>query len=391
MTYIIDTATGFPEHYYPQEVLEANIRNHCAAILSEYCEKEGIDFEAQTFLDLDQIHRFFSNVKIGGRYFTLPLDDFDPDNPPGIGEAFNTMVEKTMDIVETTVTKLLHKADISPKAISHITSVSVLPAVPSLEGLLMNRIDFPFFAKRMALSGVGCLGGAQGLARVADYLEGHPTEAAILFTTDPSSGLWQGSIHGDLAEILNQLPNDPAQYSNVIMTLVVAALFGDGVGAVLMAGREHPLVKQGKGKLKIIDSRSILLPQTSHLMALPLTDYGFRQILRPEVSDYVKGGVRKAVESLLNDRNLTIDQISRWMVHPGGPKILDAVQEEFELDAEALQVSWDVLGKIGNIASATVLCILDETLSRQQPPSGSYGLLVAMGPGFSQEVILVQW
>ncbi len=391
MTYIIETATGFPTHYYPQEVLEANIRNHCANIIREYCEENHLDFHQQTFFDLEQINRFFGNVRINGRYFTIPLDDFDPDDPPGIAQPFRAMVDKTMDLAESTLRDLLKKANLSPKDISQITSVSVLPAVPSMEGLLLNRIDFPFNIKRMALSGVGCLGGAQGLARVTDYLEGHPTEAAILFTTDPSSGLWQGSIHSDLTELLWQLPEDPSQYSNIIMTLVVAALFGDGVGAVLLAGDEHPLVKQGQVKLKVLGTQSLLLPHTEHLMALPLTDYGFRQILRPEVSDYVKGGVRKAVEALLEEQGVTLDQISCWMVHPGGPKILDAVVEEFDLDADALQVSWDILGKIGNIASATILCILDETLSRQAHPSGSYGLMISMGPGFAQEAILVQF
>lgn len=391
MTYIIETAAGFPEHYYSQEVLEANIRNHCANILQEYCEENNLDFDQQTFFDLDQVHRFFGNVKIKGRYFTIPLDDFDPDEPVGIAQPFRAMVDKTMDLVESTVTHLLKKADISPKEISQITSVSVLPAVPSMEGLLLNRIDFPFNVKRMALSGVGCLGGAQGLARVTDYLEGHPTEAAILFTTDPSSGLWQGSIHSDLTELLFEVAEDPSSYSNIIMTLVVAALFGDGVGTVLLAGDEHPLVKEGKTKLKVLGTESLLLPQTENLMALPLTDYGFRQILRPEVSDYVKGGVRKAVTSLLEKQGVTLDQISCWMVHPGGPKILDAVIEEFDLESDALQVSWDILGKIGNIASATILCILDETLSRQQYPPGSYGLMISMGPGFAQEAILVQF
>lgn len=391
MPYIIETATGFPEHYYPQEVLEVNIRNHCANLLQDYCLRNHLDFQEQTFFDLEQIHRFFSNVKIQGRYFTIPLDEFDADNPPGIAQPFRQMVDLTMDLVTSTVTNLLKKAALSPKEISLVTSVTVLPSVPSLESLLLNRLDFSLDIKRQALSGVGCLGGAQGLARVNDYLQGHPTEAAILFTTDPSSGLWQGSIHSDLTELLGQLPEDPSQYSNIIMTLVVAALFGDGVGTVLLAGDEHPLVKQGKAKLKIIGTQSLLMPHTEHLMALPLTDYGFRQIIRPEVSDYVKGGVRKAVASLLEKTGVSLDEIVCWMVHPGGPKILDAIVEEFQLEPDTLQVSWDILAKIGNIASATILCILDETLSRPHPPTGSYGLIISMGPGFAQEAILVQF
>lgn len=389
MTYIVNTAAGFPENYYPQDVLASNIRRHCETLIRDYCEAEEIDFDTQEIFDLSQIERFFTNVKVGGRYFTLPIDDFDPDDPPGIEETFQKMVNMTLDLVVTTIEKLLRESDAKPEDISLLSTVTVLPAVPSLEARLMSRLPFTPATKRMALCGVGCMGGALGLSRVTDYLEGHPDEAAIVFTTDPSSGLWQGSIHGDLTSLLEQVIEDPSQYGNVIMTLIVAALFGDGVGAVLMAGRNHPLAKNAK--LKVIGTRSITLPDTEHLMALPLTDYGFRQVLRPEVSDHVKGGLRQAIDPLLAEHNLSFDDIFCWMVHPGGPKILDAVTEEYGLAADALKVSWEVLADIGNIASATILCILDKTFAQLQPPAGSYGLLVAMGPGFSQEVLLVQW
>ena len=217
----------------------------------------------------------------------------------------------------------------------------------------------------------------------------HPTEASVLFAIEPSSALWQGSLQRVLAYMIGQLPQDPSQYSDIIMTIVTAALFGDGCAAVLLAGRDHPLAQPGRPR--IVASRSILLPNTVHLMGMDMVDTGTRNILRPEVADYVKIALRKTVDPLLSEHNLSIEQVARWIVHPGGPKIINAIEEEFGLDGQILQGSRDALAKIGNISSPTVLYILDQSLAGEQPPAGSYGLLLAMGPGFSQEAILLQW
>ena len=373
MAYIVATSTGFPEHYYPQEVL--------ATALKKYFLAMDLDF------DLETIDRFFTNVKINGRYFTFPLDSFY--DPPGVAQVANEAINKCLNAIETTVTKLLDKAAIAPQEISQLTATTLIAATPGLDARLINRIPFSPEIKRMALTGVGCMGGAFGLARVADYLKGHPQESSVLFAMEPSSGLWQGSLQRDLTSMIKQLPENPGVYSDIIMTIVTAALFGDGSAAVLMVGEDHPLAQSGQPR--IVDSRSVILPNTVHLMGMDLVDTGTRNILRPEVADYVKVALHKTIDPLLADHNLSTDKIDCWMVHPGGPKIIKAVEEEFGLDERALQGSWDALAEIGNISSPTVLYILDRTLAAEQPPVGSYGLLLAMGPGFSQEAILLQW
>ena len=373
MVYLVATATQSPSYYYPQEVLATALRNYFLAM--------DLDF------DLDTIDRFFTNVNIKGRYFMLPLDNFY--EPPGMEAGFKAAIEATVNLIEATVCKLLEKVRLEPKEISQITSVSTIPAVPPLDARLMNRISFAPSLKRMPLGGVGCMGGAFGVARVAEYLQANPNEAAILVAAEPSSVLWQGSIQRDLMSMIRHLPEDPSRYSDIIMTIINAALFGDGSAAVLMVGRNHPLSQPGQPR--VLDSRSVLLPDTVNLMGADIVDTGIREILRPEVADFVKVGLRQAIYPLLEKHDLSIDKISRWLVHPGGPKIINAIEEEFALEDGALQLSRDVLAEVGNLASPTVLYILDKTLSLEQPPLGSYGLMVAMGPGFSQEVILLQW
>jgi alkylresorcinol/alkylpyrone synthase len=373
MAFIAATSTGFPETYYPQEVL--------ATVLRKYCMEMLLDF------DLDQIERFFTNVEVKGRYFALPLDSFY--DPPGYGTTAPAAIQAATDLCETAVSSLLRRAQVSPQEISQITSTSLTIAIPSLDVRLMNRIPFLPDVKRDPMGGVGCLGGALGLARVADYLQGYPQDAVIFIAVELASALWQGSLQGDLHAMISHLPEEPTLYGEIISTLITAALFGDGAGAVLMVGRDHPLAKPGLPQ--VLGSRSHLIPHSEYLMGMEVVDTGMRNILRPQVGEFVKIGVRQAVDGLLADHHLSIDQISHWIVHPGGPKVIQAITEEFELNEQALQLSRDALEQVGNLSSPTVLYMLDAFLAGEQPPPGSYGLLLGMGPGFSQEALLLQW
>lgn len=373
MAFIVATATGLPDCYYTQETLATALRKYFLAM--------RLDF------DLDTIDRFFSNVTIKGRYFALPLDSFY--DPPGTGTSINAAIEAATNICEPVLNTLLERANLGPKEISQLTFVSLIPAVPSIDARLMNRIPFSAHLKRVPLSGVGCMGGTVGVARVADYLKGHPDEAVILLSVELCSGLWQGSLQRDLKDMISRIPDEPSLYSDVISNIVTAALFGDGAAAVLMVGRNHRLAQPTYPQ--VIDSRSVLIPNTVHLMGMELVDIGFRNILKPEVSEFAKIGLRQATEPLLAAHNLSVEKISRWIVHPGGPKVIQSVEEEFGLSDEALQLSRETLARVGNVSSATVLFMLDEILSESPPPPGSYGLMMAMGPGFSQEVILLRW
>ncbi|MGD1896882.1 MAG: type III polyketide synthase [Phormidesmis sp.] len=373
MAYIAAASTAFPTHYYPQEVL--------ATTLKKYFMISQLDF------DLEVIDRFFTNVAIEGRYFMLPLDSFF--DPPTVETGFQATVEATVSLLEVAVRQLLEKASLAPEDISQLTTTTLVSAVPSVDARLMNRVPFAPQIKRLPIGGVGCMGGAFGVARVADYLRGHPTETALIAAAEPSSALWLGSLQRDLAAMIHQLPEDPSQYSDIVMTIITAALFGDGAGAVLMVGDEHPLAQPGCPQ--VIDSVSMLLPDTIDLMGMERVNTGTRNILRPEVSEYAREGLRRAIDPLLEKHNLSSDKIERWLVHPGGPKIISAVTEEFGLEDRALQCSREVLAKVGNISSPTVLYILDQVLAEAPPASGAYGLMIAMGPGFSQEVLLLKW
>jgi alkylresorcinol/alkylpyrone synthase len=214
------------------------------------------------------------------------------------------------------------------------------------------------------------VGGAAGIARVADYLQGHPDEAAILLSVE-------------LCSLTFQL--DDLSLANVIAT----GLFGDGAAAVLMVGQAHPLAAAGQPQ--VVASRSLFFPDTEGVMGWDITDRGFKVILSAAVPEIARTHLRPAITSFLAERYLSLQDISHWIAHPGGPKVIQAMTEGLDLPVAALQLSRESLAQIGNVSSASVLIVLKETLARYQPPPGTYGLMIAMGPAFCAELVLLKW
>jgi alkylresorcinol/alkylpyrone synthase len=171
--------------------------------------------------------------------------------------------------------------------------------------------------------------------------------------------------------------------------LVASGLFGDGAAAVLMVGDNHPRAQPGLPR--VIDSHSQFFPETEHIMGWDVTNSGFKVLLSADIAGLAQSEVRPSMEAFLGRHNLTIAGIDHWLVHPGGPRVIQALEDGLGLRDEALTLSWESLAEAGNISSASVLMILDKTMKRLQPKSGEYGVLMAMGPAFCAELVLLQW
>jgi alkylresorcinol/alkylpyrone synthase len=375
MPYIAATATSLPTHYYDQQLLAATLR--------KYCQTIGLE------IDLDIINSLFKNTQIDGRYFAMPLDTFF--DPPPFSVVAAKCVEAAADLCEHTIRKLLDHANIKSTDISQFTSMmSTVVSVPTVDAILINRIEFSPRMKRVPINGLGCMAGVAGVARVADYLKGHPKDSVLLLTCElGGTAFWQGGVQGYLQEALHRDLTESAFYTDLVSQIVTVALFGDGVAATLMVGDEHPLVQPGLPR--VLDSRSGFLQDTLHVAGVDVLDNGFRNRLSVDVPGLAKVGLRPVLEPLLADHNLTLEQIGHWMIHPGGPKVLQATAEEFGLDADDLKLSQHVLRTIGNVSGPTVLYMLDETFNAYQLAPETYGMIVGMGPGFSQEAVLLQW
>ena len=206
-----------------------------------------------------------------------------------------------------------------------------------------------------------------GITRASDYLRAFPGEAVVLLSVELCSLTLQ---RRDLS-----IPN-----------IIATGLFGDGAAAVAIVGAE----RTASGP-RVVASRSIFYRDTERVMGWDITADGFSVVLSAEIPHLVKREMRRDVDSFLSSRGLTLGDIEVFVCHPGGPKILEAFQEALGVPEEALSLTWDTLRRVGNLSSASVLLVLDDTLKTKSPAPGAYGLLMAMGPGFCSELVLLQW
>jgi alkylresorcinol/alkylpyrone synthase len=158
-----------------------------------------------------------------------------------------------------------------------------------------------------------------------------------------------------------------------------------------MVGDDHPRAQGAQPMPRVIDSQSQFFPDTEHIMGWDMTNSGFKVMLSADIAGLARAEVRPSMQAFLSRHNLSIAEIDHWLVHPGGPRVIEALQDGLGLSDEALNLSWETLAKAGNISSASVLLILDKTMKRLQPKPGEVGVLMAMGPAFCAELVLLQW
>jgi len=342
---------AFPPHYYRQEELLAAARRHWGAELH----------------NPKRLEQFFQNVLVGGRHLALPLERY-----PALetwGAANNAWIEVAEATGAEAIRQAMERAGLALSELNALYFVSVTGiATPSIDARLMNRLDLPSDVKRVPIFGLGCVAGAAGVARVADYLRAYPHDVAVLLSVELCSLTLQRQ---DLS-----IPN-----------LISSGLFGDGAAAVVMVGAERQ-VDRGP---RVLSTRSVFYPDSERVMGWDISERGFQIVLSAEVPEVVRRYLRDDVDRFLADNELTRSDIASWVAHPGGPKVLEAMQEALELPDGALDRTWTSLREVGNLSSASVLMVLGDTLENGRPDPGSFGLMLAMGPGFCSELVLLEW
>lgn len=337
-----------PNRYSQAEITDA---------VARMCLPDGTDRRL-----LDRLH---AGAHVTGRNLVLPLDRYAKLD--GFGAANDVFIEAAVELGAEVTTAALDQAGVAPGDVDMIMFTSVTGiATPSVDARLAGRIGMRPDVKRVPVFGLGCVAGAAGLARVHDYLRGWPDQVAVLLSVELCS------------LTLQRTDVSPAG-------LVAGALFGDGAAAVVACGDERP----GAGP-RVVATRSRLYPDSERILGWDVRDTGFQVVLDGGLPDLVRGHLADDVRGFLGDHGLTMPDVTTWLCHPGGPKVLEAVAEALELPDGALAASWRSLADVGNLSSASVLHILRDTLALG-PPSGSPGLLIAMGPGFSAEFVLLRW
>lgn len=331
-----------------------------ADAIARLCLPEGADRRV-----LDRLH---ASARVRSRHLALPLDGYAKLD--GFGAANDVFVECAVELGTEAVGAALDAAGLTPEDVDMImfTSVTGL-AAPSVDARLAGRLGFRPDVKRVPIFGLGCVAGAAGIARVHDYLRGWPEHVAVLLSVELCS---------------LTLQRDDSSVAN----LVAGALFGDGAAAVVACGAER--LPRGGGPT-VLATRSHLYPGSEHVMGWDVGDTGFQVVLDASVPDVVRTYLADDVDGFLADHGLTRKDVTAWVCHPGGPKVLDAVAETLALPEEALELTWRSLASVGNLSSSSVLHVLRDTLALRPPPPGTPGLLIAMGPGFCSELVLLRW
>ncbi|MGB6544860.1 MAG: 3-oxoacyl-[acyl-carrier-protein] synthase III C-terminal domain-containing protein [Candidatus Acidiferrales bacterium] len=347
---IAGTATAFPGQYYSQEALSVALQERWAP----------------QFPNPEVIARMLTRVGVAGRYLALPMEKYYKLNAFGVTN--DAWIEVACDLGEKALCRALTRAGVEPDELDAIYFVSVTGiASPSIDARLVNRMHLPAHIKRVPIFGLGCVAGAAGISRAADYVRGFPHHAAALVSVELCSLTWQ---------------RQDTSLANIIST----GLFGDGAAAAVLTGSE----RQSDGP-KILATRSSFYTDTEDVMGWQVSENGFQIVLSPAVPDVVHQHLAKDVDAFLGENGLTRADIGSWIMHTGGPKILKATTEALGLPEDALEASWACLKKVGNLSSASVLLLLDEFMYRRRPAPGTYSILAAMGPGFCAELVLLQW
>jgi alkylresorcinol/alkylpyrone synthase len=323
------------------------------------------------------LEQFHSRVGVDHRHLAFPIERYTQF--ASWGETNAAWLEAAEELGARAIDAALDQAGMSRQDLNALFVVSITGiSSPSLDARLINRMRLRSDIKRTPIFGLGCAGGAIGLSRAADYALAYPEHTAAILAVEICSLTIQ---------------RDDLSAAN----LIAAGLFGDGAAAAIVRGAgttkrpsngSRTAPREGP---RILGCGSVFYSDSEDIMGWNISESGFKIVLSPRLPDLIRKNLARDVEAFLGNYQLRRSDIGNWVIHTGGPKVLNAIQDTLGLRDGDLDRSWDCLKRFGNLSSASVLLVLEDVLMNHAPAPGTHGVLLAMGPGFCTEMILVRW
>ena len=324
---------------------------------------------SRSFQDIQRLLPLFEHTGIETRRFSRPRSWFEKEHT--LAEKNRAYIEMACQLGEEAIQRCLQPCNLDVNDIDHIIYVSTTGmATPSIDAYLVHRMGINPHVKRTPIWGLGCAGGVVGLARAFEAAQASPAHKVVLVAVECCGLTFR---RNDLSK------------SNLVAT----SLFADGAAAALVVGDQVETDDFRSGPT-MIGTMSTILPNSLDIMGWEILDDGLKVVFSKEIPTLVRKNLRPLVDEFINQHHLSLSDLDHYITHPGGRKVLEAYQEALGLSAEHFYTAYQVLKQYGNMSSVTVLFVLAEVLKQKQKKK-TYGLVSALGPGFSAEFLLLKW
>ena len=351
---IASVATAVPPHV----VRQPDVRALVAALFSDFLESDR------------RLIQVFDHAHIEKRHFCAPMEWLAADRT--FTERNNCYLEAAVALAGEAARTALDRAGLDAHDIDHIIYVSSTGiATPSVDARLCNTLDLRPDCRRTPIWGLGCAGGVAGLARARDIALGDPSARILFIALELCSVTFQR----------NELSR---------RNLVATSLFADGAAAAIVTGSRVPTHAGARRTLEVVATHSTLWKDTLDVMGWTVESDGLHVVFSRDIPALVQDKVRPSLEAFLATHGLTVATIRHLVMHPGGAKVLGAFAEALHLEANAYRHAREVLRDFGNMSSPTCLFVLDRFLDSGEIGDGEHAVMMALGPGFSAEYLLLR-
>lgn len=319
---------------------------------------------AENFPQVDRLIQAFDNTEIVTRNFCEPISYYITPNT--FEERNDEYLQQALTWSVKAIENCIAAVDIDKNDITDILFVSTTGlATPSIDALIINQMRLNPHINRIPIFGLGCGGGVSGVAKANALAKANPNAVVLLVAVELCS--------------LTLLRSD---YSK--SNFIGSSLFSDGIAACIIMGDN----RAGNKKVTYKASSSKLYYDSVEVMGWDFKDTGFKVLFSKDIPTFINEHIREDIDNFLAAQGLELSDIKNFIFHPGGKKVLDAYNEALHLDGDSLQKTRSVMNNYGNMSSVTVLYVLEKFIN--EGFEDGYGLMLAMGPGFSSEMVLLK-